>query len=38
MISRNMRERITDAYASEAGNGGADTQVGNKARRTREWV
>lgn len=36
--SRNMREGIRDAHVSEVGNGGADTQVGKKAKRNREWV
>lgn len=36
--SRNIREGIRDAHVSEAGNGGANTQVGKKAKRNREWV
>ena len=33
-----MRKGTGDARASEAVNDGADTQMGKKAWRTREWV
>ena len=33
-----MREGTRDAHVSEAGSGGAETQVGKKAKRNRGWV
>ena len=36
--SRNMKEGTRDTHVSEAGSGGADAQVGKKAKRNRAWV